>query len=742
VHSLSIFRPMPLKDDRGTLERVAGCLLFRWALLRMADRRSGPERYFAPESLEEFQPLEGCARRAPTWRGWAVGFLSVVSICLCVPHAEYVIRHTMLSDSLFPFSALFVLAAMVLLVTVLTSAARASLALTRQDMVLVYCMALVVSAIPGAGLCAMWVATISGSQFFSRPENRWNETITPRYPESWIPRDPVSPDAPGPRPVEWFYSGLPPGESIPWGAWVTPFLTWLIPLCCLFALMFGLCLLLRRQWSERERLPFPLAQLPQEMTTGWDGGKAKPFFRDRAVLFGILLVFLLHGWNGLTDYVVLLPRIPLDPMLDPYLSEPPWRGLTPFWCFLFPSVVGLTFLLSLEVSFSLWFFYLVMKCGQLAAIRAGWGQTGWDFYGQEGTSGIFSQQGMGALIAMVLLGAWMARRSLGKSLRAALGFPSPPAELEEIPPRVPWVLVACGIVGMVGWLACFGVPVWYSLPAVLLAIVMMTGFTRICCETGIFYTQISVFPAHLCSMVLTPAAMGAHHWFLLRVWDRMMVGDQFRVLAMPNIMNALHLASVTGLKRRSVVAGAALALIVAVPLGFASLLHTGYHIAGGARTTGWAFGWYMQGECSRMSATLTELESYENRRSEAAAGGSALAAEEQPRVAKPDTSALGWMALGGIVFAVMAFLRNYLFWWPHPIGYVAWMGQWPLINQWFSFFLGWCIKFAAQRYGGMRFYLRARRFFMGVIVGEAVVAVLWLIVAWLAGHSEGYHIGI
>jgi hypothetical protein len=708
----------------------------------MADTRREPDRRFLAGPGEELQSSGGQGGHAPTYRGWAVGLFSVVLICVCVPHVEYVIRHTMLSDSLFPFSALFILAVMVLLVTVVLTAVRVRLGLTRQDLVLAYCMALIVSAIPGAGLCAMWVATISGSQFFARPENKWNETLTPRYPESWIPHDPVSPDAPGPRPVEWFYSGMPPGESIPWSAWFTPFITWLVPIACFFALMFGVCLLLRRQWSERERLPFPLAQLPEEMTLGLDGGTAKPFFRDRAVLLGVVLVVFLHGWNGLSDYVSMVPRIPLNPALDPYFTEPPWKGLIPFWCTLCPSVVGLTFLLSLEVSFSLWFFYLVMKVGHLFAIQAGWGQTGWDFYGNEGTRGIFAQQGMGALIAMVLLGAWMARRSLKDSLRAALGFAGTTRETEERSPRVPWLLVVFGVIGLVAWLAWFGVPMWYSLPAVLLTIVMMTGFTRICCETGIFYTQIAVFPAHLCSMVVTPATMGAQHWFLLRVWDRVMVGDAFRVLAMPNIMNALHLASVSGLKRRSMLSGAVLALVVAVPLGFASLLYTGYHVTGGARTTGWAFGWYMQGECNRLSGTLTELESLENRRTEAATNGQTLEAADMPRAARTDTSALSWMALGGIVFVVMTFLRTYLFWWPHPIGYVAWMGQWPLINQWFSFFLGWCIKYGVQRYGGMRFYLRVRRFFMGVIVGEAVVAILWLITAWLASHSEGYPIGI
>jgi hypothetical protein len=91
---------------------------------------------------------------------------------------------------------------------------------------------------------------------------------------------------------------------------------------------------------------------------------------------------------------------------------------------------------------------------------------------------------------------------------------------------------------------------------------------------------------------------------------------------------------------------------------------------------------------------------------------------------------------------LMTFARAYLFWFPHPVGYVIWMGSWSLINQWFSFFLGWCFKWGILKFGGLPAYRSARRFFIGVVIGEALAAVLWIIVAWCLGHVDGYPISI
>jgi hypothetical protein len=603
-----------------------------------SEGRANPHRgrFFSPAAIEAIQGTERQESKSPTFRGWLLGILVVLLTCASVPHIDYVIRHTKLSYSLFPYSPVFILTVLVISVTALLALFRTRLGLTRQDLILAFGMGLVVNAIPGAGLCSVWLADVTGSQYYARPENRWDEELTQRFPAGWTPHDPASAESSEPRPIEWFYAGRPPGREMPWRPWIVPFLTWSVPFLCLFSLMFGACLLVRRQWSERERLPFPLAQLPEELTSGLGEGSAKPFLRDRAAQWGIFLVLALHAWNGLADYVNAIPRVPLKPNLDGYLTEPPWSALVPLWPKIYPSVIGLTFLVSLEVSFSLWFFFLVMKLGQVLAVQAGLGSNGWYFFDLDGHKGMFVHQGVGALLAMVLLGVWMGRGEFLRSLKEALGLRPAQHTEEDFHPRVPWLLLLAGGVGSVVWLAAYGASPWYSIPAVILLVLLMTGFTRVFCEAGVFYTQLYVFPMHLVTLAATPSALGTSNYFLMGIWDRVMVADSFRVLTMPNILNVIHLASRTGLRRRAAVIGLALAILIAVPFGLGSLLYTGYSTPGGMRDTDWAFRWFPTGECNRLAGTMERMESWEKKKAQAEKEGLPIPTDEVPDVARRD----------------------------------------------------------------------------------------------------------
>ncbi len=69
-----------------------------------------------------------------------------------------------------------------------------------------------------------------------------------------------------------YYEGLRVGEHIPWGAWATPLVTW--GALCMLILFAFLCLatMIRAQWSDNERLSFPLAQPALELVRQSEGG--------------------------------------------------------------------------------------------------------------------------------------------------------------------------------------------------------------------------------------------------------------------------------------------------------------------------------------------------------------------------------------------------------------------------------------------------------------------------------------
>ena len=61
--------------------------------------------------------------------------------------------------------------------------------------------------------------------------------------------------------MTWFYEGLPSGQTIPWSAWVSPLFWWMSFIGALLVVCFCTVVVLRRQWIDRERIVFPLAQV-------------------------------------------------------------------------------------------------------------------------------------------------------------------------------------------------------------------------------------------------------------------------------------------------------------------------------------------------------------------------------------------------------------------------------------------------------------------------------------------------
>ena len=159
------------------------------------------------------------------------------------------------------------------------------------------------------------------------------------------------------------------------------------------------------------------------------------------------------------------------------------------------------------------------------------------------------------------------------------------------------------------------------------------------------------------------------------------------------------------------------------------------HTPGGAATFGWRYRTDTDRPLNRIALTTGKMKRYEKM---AAETGTALKTSDIPRAARRDWPRISWIVAGLAAMLLMLFLRRYIFWMPHPIGYVMWMCNWPMRMVWFSLFAGWILKWVIVKYGGIRTYTRAKRVFMGFIFGEASAAILWLAVAAYQGQRFGY----
>jgi len=182
-----------------------------------------------------------------------------------------------------------------------------------------------------------------------------------------------------------------------------------------------------------------------------------------------------------------------------------------------------------------------------------------------------------------------------------------------------------------------------------------------------------------------------------------------------------------------------LAFPLALAVSFWSFLYTAYTHPGGAAQMSWYFQEaHARAEYGRMADTVQKSESFAERRARARQSGASIPLSEVPDTAKHDWARIFWLLFGGSVMTIALALRNFVFWLPHPIGYVMWTSPYTLRHTWFSFLLGWAMKAAILKYGGARAYLRARRFFIGVVVGEALAIIFWKAMQWLT-QTDGAH---
>ena len=95
---------------------------------------------------------------------------------------------------------------------------------------------------------------------------------------------------------------------------------------------------------------------------------------------------------------------------------------------------------------------------------------------------------------------------------------------------------------------------------------------------------------------------------------------------------------------------------------------------------------------------------------------------------------LGFIGIGLCFSLTMMFLRTRFLWWSlHPVGYALSTSGWLINFIWFSFLLGWIIKWITLKYGGVKASRNAAPFFFGLILGEYTIGCGWNLLGIISG---------
>ena len=608
------------------------------------------------------------------WRSIAIGLILIPINCYWITYIELV----QYSAQPTIVSLIFTVVFNVLLLTAFNRILKRFLprvALSQGELLVIYVMLSVASATAGHSMMEILVSTLGHAFWFATPENDWRDLFW-RYIPRWL--------AVADKGV---LSGYYDGDSTLYTTqhllgWLTPVMNWFAFLFALLFVMLCINVIVRKPWTEDEKLAYPIIQLPARMTS-------EGFFTNRLMWIAFGLVVTFDTINGLHHVFPAIPSV-FEKVYRFRFTEKPFSVMGWLSLGIYPFVLGIGFLIPLDLLFSTWFFFWVWKVQQFTGSVVGLEGTGYPY---------INYQGFGAYIGIFLIAIWRSRKHLQNFLGAKVHSTS--TRDEPMSHRTVVLALISGVAFLTFFCLKAGMSLWAILVFFGLYFAFSMAVSRMRAELGspmhdLHYTGPErVMVAALGTRKLGPnnLSMFSFFWFFTRTFDSH---------PMPHQLEGFKLASTSGIRSRFMLFAILMALFVGILSQFWALISIPYRL--GALH-----------EMSRVpfiygSEPWTHLQKW------------------LTHPLAPDYWAVGFTGIGLLFALFLMLMRMKFLWFPfHPAAYAAVCGSWAVNYIWFSLSVVWVLKLLLLKYGGRNVHRKALPFFLGLILGQFTIGSLWTI---------------
>jgi len=645
-------------------------------------------------------------------RAIVLGSFFALAICLITPFNNAFRQATPLGGGHFPLAPFYILVWLMVLTAVMRFVFKGQKFITGKELLVSWALMLLLSGVAWTGLARTFFVNLTAPFHFATVENRWSEVLHPLLPESWYPQ--------GQDAIAGIYNGLASGrqlgwfevlKQIPWGAWLTPLLTWTIFVLLCYFVMVCIVNLLSKQPLYNERMNFPLLRVPFAMQEALDRNGLGQFFTNRFLIAGLMVPVCLHLLNGLAFYNPSIPQIPTLILAGKYF--PKFGLLSGFFklkIYIYPAFIGFAFLTSKQISFSFWFFFIIgtLLFGLLSVLglnipAAALGVT----FGPT-ISRPEETQMIGAYIVFFLFLAWLARFHFINIVRYGIGFKKEDDLASEwLSTRFAFWGFVLGSLAIVIWCHYFGLPFLFSILVVFAFFMFTLVAMRVICQGGIAYFTLTAAPMDGLMAFFGPKFFTSVGILVAAVIQKVLFVD-LRESLMPSLLHARKLTDKTR-NNRLIFLAIAMTLVAGVLISFLAMLALCYKFGMRELQLDWA--------------TRTTVALYDN----------VYSLVESP--AKPGDWVLIFSITGAVVMLILVICYHRFYWWPiHPIGYLTAYSS-AMRILWFSFFIGWACNALCMRYGGVKLFKKLRNFFIGLIIGDLFMAGTWAIIGLFSYSS-------
>ncbi|MGD0114114.1 MAG: DUF6785 family protein, partial [Armatimonadota bacterium] len=558
---------------------------------------------------------------------------------------------------------------------------RPSRAFGRVELLTVYAMLIVSIGLLMQGGLPYMVSMTTYPFYMATPQNDWAHVILPHIPLWLSPTTPAMAD--------WFWTGMPSGAHIPWLEWTRPGLSWSAFTIALMAAMYCLSSLLSRGWIERQRLTFPLAEIPLAMV----GGGEQPtlgsgMFSRPALCLGFGIAASVTLLQGLSRWFPSLPSLNTwwIPIGRYFAGMPlPWSVLSDLLFTFSFAMFGVICLLPLEITLSLWLFYALYNVQRVAWAALG-GVPGAQNTGDAST--FISAQETGAFI---VLAAIVLRASGGEFAAGWRRARSRAAGSGYIPLGESAALI--GLLAASAFLIWFAVQAgasWWAFALLLAAFyVTLLGAARVIAAAGVMFFWRSMSEQELLISTIGSRAFSSTSLVMSAYFGWIYMRDPMN-LAMPQMMNAVKLLQSGRVRGGRFTWAAAIAIVIVILVGTASLLSLAYH-RGASNLGDWPFTMWPRYAFQEATNSIHNPQG-------------------------PDNSARLALFIGAGVMALLVMAHTWIGGWPvNPIGYA--IGS-TCHTVWTCALMAWILSSSVRRYGGLRLHQSLRLACLGLVLGQ------------------------
>lgn len=650
-------------------------------------------------------------RPAINIRSFVLGTALVVLVAALAPYNDFVVGNGFLIACYLPVIFVFCMFCLVVLVNAPLRRWLPRYALAGNELGLISLMMLVGCSIPCQGLLRSFLPQLVYP--FHRgltDEQFWRAFSGIGLPRWLFPVGDVSSGRSSPI-AHWFYQRVPEGQAIPYSAWIRPLLGWGIFLGSLFLCVLSLAKLVYPQWAVNERLAFPIAQVELAMVAPPSPGRMfNALYSSRIFWIGAGIAFVLQNQAAFYLYFPKhVPQIPLYYDFTRLMTAEPWIYLnTDIKANKIVFVyLAMGYLSQARVGFSVWATYILVQiaivCGQM-------------FFHRDTPGDALIDQHLGASLVLMIGVFWVGRHYWkGVILDRRLGG------------RLPLMLAMVGFVGMVAWLRVLGVDL--SMCLLIVAFLLLAHFVtaRIVAETGIPVFRCYGTPGQV-YFRMNPQAFTVRDVYFAQFFTA--VGAfTTRESGAVFLQHGLWVADRTdpdrpkGLPAPRLGWVIAWALLVSFGVGTFSALHCYYRYA------------------TPLTHVLPQrkINPDEMETMPAFTVADRLVQRARGDYARPSWNPVIHISTGAIITTVLFVLSLRMSGWPLvPVGYI--LATIPFAGWvWYSVLLGWLAKVLILRLGGAKMFTDFKPLFIGLIVGEALAAAVWLVInLFLAGMHYDY----